>query len=189
MLQLLTRKWWVVLLQGVLLILLGFYIFQHPAMVLTSVSIWVGLFIFLSGVFGIFSALGTDGSEHRGMLILWSVLTATFGFLLLTNVLVTMAILTMLFGIWMLAGGLRLTAAGWSLKNTNGIGWIVIIAGLFSLVAAFMVMFNIGAGAVGISMLLGIQVLLAGISLAVLSFVKKSIGGAVKEKIEGIKNS
>jgi len=188
MLNLLFRKWWVVLLQGILLILLGFFIFQNPAIVFTSVSIWIGLLIFLSGVFGIFSAFGPDGSEHRGLLILWSVLTAVFGFLLLTNVLATMAILTILFGIWMLSGGLRLTVAGWSLKNTNGMGWIVTIAGIVSIIAAFMVMFNIGAGAVGISVVLGIQVLLAGIALVVLSLVKKSIGGAVRDKIDTLKN-
>jgi len=40
MLQLLFRKWWVVLLQGVLLIILSIYIFQNPVEVLAGISVW-----------------------------------------------------------------------------------------------------------------------------------------------------
>jgi uncharacterized membrane protein HdeD (DUF308 family) len=189
MLKLLFRKWWVVLLQGVLLILLSLYIFLNPMEVLAGVSIWIGLLIFLSGVTGIFSALGSDGAEHRGLLILWSVLTALFGFLLLTNMLATMTILSMLFGVWMFAGGIRLSVAGWSLKDTQTFGWIVMLAGIISLVTGIMVILDIGAGATGISILIGVQVLIAGIALIVLSIVKKSIRGAVRGKVEELRRS
>jgi uncharacterized membrane protein HdeD (DUF308 family) len=189
MLNLLFRKWWIVLLQGILLIFLSLYIFRNPAEVLAGVSLWIGLLICLSGLMGIFSALGPDGSEHRGLLIVWSLLTAIFGFLLLTNMLATMTFLAILFGIWMLAGGIRLSVAGWSLKDTHTFGWIVTIAGIFSAVAGIMVIFDIGAGAVGISILLGVQVLVAGIALIVLSLVKKTIGSAVRGKVEELRNT
>ena len=50
MLQLLFRKWWVVLLQGILLIILSFYIFQHPVEVLTGISLWCGLLVLGAGL-------------------------------------------------------------------------------------------------------------------------------------------
>lgn len=183
MLNLLFRKWWVVLLQGILLILLSLYIFKNPMEVLAGVSLWIGLLICVSGLLGILSALGPDGSEHRGLLIVWSVFTALFGFLLLANVPATMSFLAVLFGVWMLAGGLRLTAAGWSLKDNHTIGWIVTLAGVISVVTACMVLFNIGAAAIGVSMLIGLQVLLAGIALVVLSLIKKATRGAIRSKI------
>ena len=43
MLQLLFRKWWVILLQGILLIILSIYIFQHPVEVLAGISLWCGI--------------------------------------------------------------------------------------------------------------------------------------------------
>ena len=47
MLQLLFRKWWVVLLQGILLIILSIYVFQNPVEVLAGISFWCGLFVLL----------------------------------------------------------------------------------------------------------------------------------------------
>jgi len=56
-------------------------------------------------------------------------------------------------------------------------------------VAGIMVIFNIGAGALGISILLGVQVLVAGIALIVLSLVKKTIRGAVRGKVEELRKT
>jgi hypothetical protein len=50
-----------------------------------------------------------------------------------------------------------------------------------------MMVFNIGTGAVGISTLLGLQVLLTGIALVLLSFAKKVVAGRVKERIESLR--
>jgi len=92
---------------------------------------------------------------------------------MLLHLLVTMKTLTVIFGLWMLITGLLLVQSGWSLRSRNSFGWIMVIAGVLSAVAAVMMVFNIGTGAVGISTLLGLQVLLTGIALVLLSFTKK----------------
>jgi uncharacterized membrane protein HdeD (DUF308 family) len=82
---------------------------------------------------------------------------------MLLHLVVTMKTLTVIFGLWMLITGLLLVQSGWSLRSKNSFGWIMVIAGVLSVVAAVMIVFNIGTGAVGISTLLGLQVLLTGI--------------------------
>ena len=39
----LFRKWWIILLQGILLIIISFIFFNNPAEVLAVISFWVGL--------------------------------------------------------------------------------------------------------------------------------------------------
>ena len=51
-----------------------------------------------------------------------------------------------------------------------------------------MMVLNIGTGAIGISTLLGLQVLLTGIALVLLSFTKKIVGGRIKDEIESLKS-
>lgn len=184
MLNLLVRKWWVVLIQGILLLLLSFFIFRNPVTVLSSVSIWMALLILISGIISLVTSFVGDKSEHKGLAILWSLATIIFGFLLLTNMLVTMKAITILFGLWMLAGGVRFTAAGWTIKSVSPLGWLVIIIGILSAIAAIMVMTNLGTGAVGITVLLGTQVFIAAVALMILAFVKKSVGSALKGKIK-----
>src|SRR6266566_8384895 len=188
MLQLLFRKWWVVLLQGILLIILSIYIFQNPVEVLAGISLWFGLLVLAAGVLGIIAWLAADKQEREGMSLFWSILTAAFGLLMLLHLLVTMKTLTVIFGLWMLVTGLLLVQSGWSLRSKNSFGWIMVIAGVLSAVAAVMVVFNIGTGAIGISTLFGLQVLLTGIALILLSFTKKIVAGRIKDKIESLKS-
>src|SRR5712691_10936342 len=122
------------------------------------------------------------------MTLFSSILKAELVLLILLHLLVTMKTLTVIFGLWMLITGLLLVQSGWSLKSRNSFGWIMVIAGVLSAVAAVMMVFNIGTGAVGISTLLGLQVLLTGIALVLLSFTKKVVAGRVKDKIESLKS-
>jgi len=188
MLQLLFRKWWVVLLQGILLIILSIYIFQNPVEVLAGISLWFGLLVLAAGVLGIIGWLAADKPERESMSLFWSILTAAFGLLMLLHLFATMKILTVIFGLWMLLTGVLLAQSGWSLKRENSFGWAMVIAGVLSAVAAVMMIFNVGTGAVGISTLFGLQVLLTGIVLVLLSFAKKVVAGRVKDKIESLKS-
>ncbi len=73
MLQLLFRKWWVVLLQGILLIILSIYIFQNPVEVLAGIAFWCGLLVLAAGVLGIIAWLAADKSEREGMSLFFGV--------------------------------------------------------------------------------------------------------------------
>ena len=188
MLQLLFRKWWVVLLQGILLIILSIYIFQNPVAVLAGISLWFGLLVLAAGVLGIIAWLAADKPEREGMSLFWSILTAALGLLMLLHLLATMKTLTVIFGLWMLVTGLLLVQSGWSLRSKHSFGWAMVIAGVLSAVAAVMMVFDIGTGAVGISTLLCLQVLLTGIALVLLSFTKKIVVGRVKDKIGSLKS-
>ena len=116
MLQLLSRKWRVLLLQGILLIILSIYIFQNPVAVLTGISLWSGLVVFATGLLGIIA----DKPERKeGMSLFWSILTVALGLLMLLQLFATMKILTVIFGLWVLVTNVLLAQSGWSLKRTN----------------------------------------------------------------------
>jgi uncharacterized membrane protein HdeD (DUF308 family) len=188
MLQLLFRKWWVILLQGILLIILSIFIFNNPVAVLAGISLWFGVLVVISGVIGIIAWIFADSLEREGMSLLWSIFTAAFGVLLLNHLLVTMKTLTLVFSVWMLITGMKLVQSGWLLKARSPFGWLMILVGLLSAMAAVMMFFNIGIGAIGISTVLGLQVLLTGIALVLLSFTKKAVVGIVKKKIDSLKS-
>jgi uncharacterized membrane protein HdeD (DUF308 family) len=183
MIKLFLRKWWVLLVQGILLILVSIYIFQNPGVALAGLSIWFGVSVFMAGLLGIASAIAMDSKEREDFPLVWSILTAIFGLMILTHVLATMVFISIVFGVWMLVTGIRLAISGWSHRDTGAMGWIVLLAGIVSIAAGIMTVGNIGIGALGVTTLLGIQVLLSGLGLVVLAFVKKAIVGAIRGKI------
>ena len=187
MLALLGRKWWITLLQGIILIVLAIYIFNHPAAVLTAISFGFGWMVLLAGIIGVIAWLGAEKPERENMSLAWSLLTVAFGLLLLLNLLATIATIAVFFGIWMLFTGVQLFQMGWSLKNDNSLGWVMVIAGALSIITGIMMIFNIGLAAIGISTVLGLQVLLAGIALVIFSLVKKNLVSKVKIKDDTFK--
>jgi len=182
--RLLFRKWWVILLQGVLLIILSLYIFSNPGIVLAGISLWFGFLLLVTGLVGVIAWLSADKEEREDMSLLWSSLTFALGLLVVFNLLAAMKILTVIFGIWILLSGAWLLKNGWSLKSKNPGGWVMVIMGVLSVLIAAMMIFDIGTGAIAIATLLGLQVLLMGIAFILLSFVKKILPGKIRDRIE-----
>lgn len=185
--QLLFRKWWVILLQGILLIILSIYIFNNPAIVLAGISLWFGFILLVTGLVGIISWWAGDKEEREDMSLLWSVLTMVFALLILFNLLAAMKIVTIVFGFWILLSGAWLFKNGWALKGSFPGGWVMVVIGVLSLLLAANMIFDIGIGAVAIATLLGVQVLLIGIALLLLSFAKKMLIGKMRDKIEAVR--
>ena len=163
MLKLLFRKWWILLIQGILLIILAIYIFNNPVDVLAGLSIWIGVLVFIAGVAGLVSWFSSEKAERENSTLLWSLITLLFGLLLLFNLLATMKMLTVLFGLWMLISGVHLIRLGLALRRETSSGLFILIIGVLAALAAIATIFNIGTGAIAISVLLGLQVLLVGI--------------------------
>lgn len=188
MLKTVFRKWWLILLQGILMIVLSYFIFDNPVAVLAGISLWFGIVVILIGLTGIVVWMITPSADRETVSLIWSLATALFGLLMLMNMFATMKTLTIIFGIWMLVTAYHLFTTGWQLRQDGWLGWLLVIAGILSAIAGFMMITNIGAGAIGISALLGFQVLLAGIAMVLFAFVKKAIVNKIGGRIEELKS-
>ena len=95
-----------------------------------------------------------------------------------------MKALTILFGVWLLLGGIHLIRSGLALRReTSSSGLFIIITGILALLVALATIFKIGTAAVTISILLGLQVLLIGLSLVIFSIAKKMLVGKIKNRV------
>jgi uncharacterized membrane protein HdeD (DUF308 family) len=182
MTRLLFTKWWVILIQGILLILASIFVFRHPGGVLLGLSVWFGLATAATGVLGILAWFMATKEERGDISLLWNLLTALLGFALLFNLLATMKLVTILFAVWMIMTAVRLFRAGWLVKEVSFFGWVMVLAGALSAVVGVMTAFNIGLGAVGVATVVGLQVLVTGIGMVALAFVKKTVVDQLKER-------
>ena len=171
----LFRKWWVILLQGILLIIIGFFFFNNPVEVLAVISFWVGLLTLVMGIVGIVGHFTVPKDERENNSLLWSIATLLLGFLMVSKVGLTMKVITVLFGFWVLFTGIWLISAGMKHREKGLPGWFLILVGALSVIAGIAIIFNLGTGAIYISTLLGLQALFAGIGLIVLAFTKKRL--------------
>ena len=115
--QTLLRKWWVILIQGLLLIILSIYVFNHPGLTLLGLTFWISLLIFISGLAGIGGWLFAGADERETSSLLWSLASALFGFLLITRIGFAMNLFTNLLGLWILITGGWLVQQGWATQR------------------------------------------------------------------------
>ena len=179
------QKWWINLLQGILLMILGIYIFAEPASALAGISVAFGTLILIIGAAGILAWLFDKERRANGFL-LWSVLTALFGLLILMHVVVAVKIITIAYGLLVLLIGFNLLNSGWRIKQDTFIGWMMVLVGLFSIFAGVKMIFNLDSGIAGSATIIGIQALLAGLCLVLFAFAKKMVVGKARSKLKSL---
>lgn len=171
----LFRKWWVILAQGILLIIIGFIFFNNPVQVLVVISLWVGILTLAMGVIGLIAHFTTRTEGNDNNLLWWSIASLLIGLAMVARPGLTMKALTVIFGLWVLLTGVWLISAGWTNRKSGLPGWIMLLGGVLSVFAGIAIVFNIGMGAVWISTLLGIQAIISGVGLIMLALLKRSV--------------
>lgn len=166
------RKWWVALIQGIVLIILSIYIFNKPLDALKGISVWIGVLILFTGLVGIISWMAADRDKREYSSLLWNFLTIVFGIVMLLNLFTTTRIVEILFGLWMVFLGLHFIEQGIVFMKHQPFRWVTVIAGGLCLLAAVVLIFDLGTG-IGASLFIGVQLLLGGIALIFISFARK----------------
>src|SRR5215203_899405 len=161
------KKWWVGMVQGIILIILSIYIFNNPLNAMKGLSVWIGLLILFTGLVGIFSWMAAD-RDKRNTSLLWSFLTIVFGIGILLNLFTTTRIVEILFGLWMVFLGLHFIEQGIVFMKHQQFRWVTVIAGVICIIAAVVLIFDLGTG-IGVSLFIGVQILLSGIALVFIS--------------------
>jgi len=174
------KKWWVGLIQGIVLIILSIYIFNNPLNALKGISVWIGILILFTGLVGITSWLTADPDKREYSSLLWSFLTIVFGIVMLLHLFATTRIVAILFGLWMAFLGLHFIEQGLVFMKHQQLRWVTVIAGVICIIAAIVLIFDLGTG-IGASLFIGVLILFSGIALVFISFARKEVANRIMQ--------
>jgi uncharacterized membrane protein HdeD (DUF308 family) len=173
----LAKKWWVLLLRGILLIVIGVLAFVAPS----TFAIFVGAYMLVDG----FAMLGsgiTDqpGGENRWVLLLIGVLGIIAGFILLFFPTFGLLTLTYVIAVWAVVTGVLTVISAIRLRQEIDNEWWLIISGVLAVIFGILVFTGgeqgVVAGAWAIATVFGIFAILVGILSIVLAFRVRSFG-------------
>jgi uncharacterized membrane protein HdeD (DUF308 family) len=182
---LILRKWWVLLIQGILAIILAFIVFNNPIETLAVLSVWLGSLVVIAGIIGLLSRFWGDNDEQISFW--WSILTIILGLVMLFNLVATMKLISIVVGIWVILTGLFLFQAGNDIRKVNPMGWVILLGGVICILMALAMIFNFTKGAIGVSILMGLQLLFSGILLIIFSFAKRALVNRLSDKISSLR--
>lgn len=146
------------LLAGVLMLLIGAYVWLNPVASLIALSLYLGIGLMIVGAGYIGFSLNLDS----GWFMFVGLIDIIIGIVLVTNIGVTAASLPIIFALWCLAVGAAQLVSAYQLHKVElPWGWSLTL-GLLGIVFGFLILRYPGIGAVTIGTLLGLYIILYG---------------------------
>jgi uncharacterized membrane protein HdeD (DUF308 family) len=169
----LAKKWWILLVRGVLLILIGVLAFVSP---LTWV-VFVGVYALIDGTAMLISGFGEQpaGQSHWPLIVV-GILGILAGLFILWNPALAGETLTYVIAAWAIVTGILEIISAIRLRDEISNEWWLILTGILAIIFGILVFRNVLAGFVTITWVFGIFAILAGILSIVLSFRVRDFG-------------
>ena len=173
-----VQHWWLMMLAGVLCIALGIAVFVFPLQSYVTLSILAGILMLLVGAAQLIIA-STSGNylAMRGYMLVGGMIDLLLGLLLCIYPAVTMALLPIMLGIWMMYHSFMMIAFGGDMETfrVKGSGW-TILGGVLLLVLSFIVLVNpFSAGIAAVVVLSGVGLIVFGFLLCWVAGVFRNI--------------
>lgn len=173
-----VKHWWLMMLAGILCLVLGIAVFAFPMESYVTLSILSGIIMLLVGAAQLIIA-STSGNylALRGYMIVGGVIDLLLGFLLCVYPGVTMALLPILLGIWLMYHSFMIISFGGDMETfkVKGSGW-TILGGILLLALSFIVLVNpFSAGVAAVVVMTGMGLLVFGFLLCWMSMILRNI--------------
>ena len=172
-----VKHWYVPLIIGILLVLVGFYVFATPLISYLTLSVLFSVSFFVSGLLQVsFSIANRKNMDNWVWYLVGGILYFLFGLLLVSRPEISILTLPYVIGFCMLF--LSANALGWAydLKNSGVLNWgNVAIAGVLGLLFSFILIWNPLFAGLSLVIWTGMSFVVAGISSIMLAFHLKKI--------------
>jgi len=158
------KKWWLLLIKGFILILLGLIIMFNPRQTLLVISIYMGISLIITGItLLLISAELKKAMENWTMRLAEGLLDIVFGFFLLAHPDVSLQIIPILIGFWVIFYGVLILAGSFQFSDSMKVRKkAILIVGIVTIILGFIIAFNPNITIVTIGILIGIPVLIIG---------------------------
>lgn len=158
------------LLRAVAAIAFGVLIFVWPGISLVSLVLLFGAYCMADGIFTVWTAVsGSKDHEYWWLLLLEGLLGIGIGVLTLFAPAVTALALLFYIALWAIATGVLEIAAAIRLRKEIQGEWLLLLAGLASVVFGVLLIWQPGAGALTVLWLIGSYAIVFGVLLLILA--------------------
>lgn len=174
----LSRHWWLLLVRGLVAIAFGVLTWVQPAISLGALVILFGAYSMADGILATWTAIaGGKDHDYHWVLLLEGLLGIGIGVLTFLAPGITALALLFYIAIWAIATGVLEIAAAIRLRKEIKDEWLLILAGIASVVFGALLAMQPGAGALAVLWLIGSYAVLFGVLLVILAFKTRRFSG------------
>ena len=180
-------NWWLLALRGLVAVLFGVLAFMWPGATLITLVWLFGAFALVNGILSLVLAAKTPkGYPKVGSLILGGLLGILAGLLAFVMPGITALGLLILIAAWAIVTGIMELVAAVRLRKIINNEWLLVLAGIASVVFGVILLFQPAAGALVLIWWIGAWALLSGILLMILAFRMRNWKGLIAVGTAGL---
>ena len=180
MVHTLKLNWWLLALRGLVAVLFGVLAFMWPGATLITLVWLFGAFALVNGILSLVLAAKTPkGYPKVGSLIFGGLLGILAGLLAFVMPGITALGLLILIAAWAIVTGIMELVAAVRLRKIINNEWLLVLAGIASVVFGVLLLFQPAAGALVLIWWIGAWALLFGILLMILAFRMRNWKGFI----------
>ena len=176
----LRSHWRAFLIEGIVLLILGFFAILIPVVATIAVEVFVGWVLVLSGVVGLISTFRMRGAPGFGWSLLSAVVAIAAGVVLLAWPLSGVLSLTLILTAFLTIEGVASIMIALSHRHGFSARWaLLLVSGLIDLILAAMIFLGLpGTAAWAIGLLVGINMVFGGSTLISMALQARSLAPA-----------
>lgn len=166
------RHWWLLLLSGILTIAVGIIVFCRPLESYVTLSILFGVLMLVNGIIElVVSASSRNYFAMRGYAIVGGILDLLLGIFLCFYPQMTLILLPVFLGIWMMYHSFMMIGFGADLSSfhVDGAGWTIAGGILLLLMSILVLVMPLTVGVASVIVLTGTALILLGVMLVAVS--------------------
>ena len=178
MLELLSRRWQLIVLRGVVAVLFGLVAIVWPAITVLSLALLFGAYTLLDGIASLTMGFGRGTGSDRVYMITLGVLGVIAGLIALIWPQITVIVLLVVIAVWAIVAGLTQIAAAIRLRKVIQNEWFLALSGAVAVILGILLIVQPGAGAIALVVAIATFALVWGIVLIVLGFRLRQLAKA-----------
>ena len=180
-------NWWLLALRGLVAVLFGVLAFMWPGATLITLVWLFGAFALVNGILSLVLATkAPKGYPKVGSLILGGLLGILAGLLAFVMPRITALGLLILIAAWAIVTGIMELVAAVRLRKIINNEWLLVLAGIASVVFGVILLFQPAAGALALIWLIGAWAFVFGILLMILAFRMRNWKGFIAVGTAGL---
>ena len=178
MFQLLTDKWWMFVVRGLLALAFGVIAFAQPHVALAALVALFGIYAFIDGIVSLGGFFALTGAKGRWWLMVEALFGIGAGIATFVMPGVTALALLVYLGAWLVVSGVMRVALAIELRRVIEGEWLLVLSGIFSVIAGVLTFVSPMQTAIAWMWLMGAYAIVAGVMLLGLGFRLHSLKGA-----------
>ncbi|MEE6289061.1 DUF308 domain-containing protein [Georgenia sp. MJ173] len=171
------QLWYLPVIRGVLGVVLGIVVLVWPSIAVLTIVTLLGVYWLIDGVLSVVDGIRRRGTPGAGWEILFGVVGAVAGLVLIIRPGMSAALLIMLAGVWAIAGGVVLAITAVAARKAVGAGWgWGVFLGLATVAFGVVLVAVPDLTATVLGIVLGIYAIVAGVLFIALGFAIRTLG-------------